>query len=269
MSAVIPSHETAAPAPDTTTIDTAPRAPWLFAFTITALVIVAISIIKWYQHTFSWTVGLDSFSADFDFYWMNLLYAQLILLFSVGTAGSIYLWFSRDRDILNLPATEELRRFYAMFTVLAAGSVVLAAALQLLTEADAAWHQVVVRDTDFTPTHIFLFYLGVPAGLVGLVMAWIWVHTRLPYFAHRVSIPLSLTILGFVSAAPVVAFNEWAHTFFYAEELFSAPVHWFFLLAGFGLFFLVGFVIQCMQRVGELANRLSLEELDKAISEQK
>jgi len=164
---------------------------------------------------------------------------------------------------MNLPARDELGRFYAMFSILVVAAVVLISALGLLTEADAAWHQVVIRDTDFTPTHIFLFYLGVPAGLGGLAMAWIWVHTRLPYFANRVSMPLSLAIIGFMCAGPVVAFNEWAHTFFYAEELFGAPVHWFFVLAGFFLVFLIGFVIQCLQRMHELSRVYSLEEVEK------
>lgn len=241
----------------------APRPPWRLAFGVTAIAIGVIALVKWYQHTFSWSVGLDSFSDEFQTYWMRIFYVQIIGLPMLGAIGALWLWMTRDRDILNLPARDELRRFYAMFSILVVAAIALISALGLLTEADAAWHQVVIRDTDFTPTHIFLFYLGIPAGLGGLVMAWIWVHTRLPYFANRVSMPLSLAIIGFMMAGPVVAFNEWAHTFFYAEELFGAPVHWFFVLAGFFLVFLIGFVIQCIQRMYELSRVYSLEEVEK------
>ena len=189
----------------------APRPPWILAFGVTAVAIALVALVKWYQHAFSWTVGLDSFSDEFQVYWMRIFYAQIIGLPLLGAIGAAWLWLTRDRDIQNLPARDELARFYAMFSILVVAAIALISALGLLTEADAAWHQVVVRDTDFTPTHIFLFYLGIPAGLGGLAMAWIWVHTRLPYFANRVSLPLSLAIIGFMMAGPVVAFNEWAH----------------------------------------------------------
>jgi len=149
----------------------APRPPWILAFGITAVAIVLVALVKWYQHAFSWTVGLDSFSDEFQVYWMRIFYAQIIGLPILGAIGAVWLWVTRDRNIQNLPARDELARFYAMFSILVVAAIALISALGLLTEADAAWHQVVVRDTDFTPTHIFLFYLGIPAGLGGLAMA--------------------------------------------------------------------------------------------------
>jgi len=241
------------------------KVPWGFASILAVIVFAFLFLVKWYQHKYSWSVGLDAWSPEFETYWMTVLYAQMTILPTVGVVGSAYLWFSRDRNIQQLPAREELRRYYTTFGILAVLSFVLIATLGLLTEADASWHQVVIRDTDFTPTHIFLFYLGIPGGFVGLSMSWIWIHTRLPYFANRVSIPLSLAFLGFLMAGPVVAFNEWGHTFFYAEELFSSPVHWFFVVAAGNLVFLTGFVVQCLQRMRELTGKMSLTELDKAM----
>jgi methane/ammonia monooxygenase subunit C len=245
--------------------EAAPRVPWIMSFSVMFVIVAILTLVKWYQHTYSWSVGLDAFAPEFQKHWMTILYTEIIVIPVLGAVGAAWLWFSRDRDINNLPATEELKRYYQMLGVLSASSLVIVATLGLLTEADAAWHQVVIRDTDFTPTHIFLFYLGLPAAFGGLIMAWLYVHTRFPYFANRVSLPLSLAILGFMMAAPVVAFNEWGHTFFYAEELFAAPVHWFFVLAGYFLICLTGFVLQCIQRIRQLTEKLSLDELEKAM----
>ena len=242
-----------------------PRVPWGFALGVGLAALLAMTLIKWYQHAYSWTVGLDAWAPEFQSYWMTIFYTEIILLPLLGAVAAAALWFTRDRDIHRLAPQQELRRYYSMFGILSGASIVVAAAAGLLVEADAAWHQVVIRDTDFTPTHILLFYLGIPALMVGLGIAWLWVHTRLPYFAGRISWPFSLACLGFVLAGPVVAFNEWAHTFFYAEELFGAPVHWFFVLAIFFLVFLGGFVLQCVQRMRELTQKVGLAELEQAV----
>ncbi|MDY6942071.1 MAG: methane monooxygenase/ammonia monooxygenase subunit C [Pseudomonadota bacterium] len=264
MSATIDIKDTAREV-DSAEVEAAPKVPWLWGAAVFGVVMAILTLVKWYQHTYSWTVGLDSFSPEFQTYWMSIFYAQITLIPLIGAIGAAWLWFSRDRDVQALPVRKELFRYYAMFGILAAAGVIVVATLGLLTEADAAWHQVVIRDTDFTPTHIFLFYLGLPAGFAGLILAWIWVHTRLPQFANRVSIPLSLSILGFMMALPVVAFNEWGHTFFYAEELFASPVHWFFVLAAFNLVFLGGFVVQCLQRMREITQKMSVEEMDRLV----
>ena len=243
-------------------LEEVPRVPWKPMLGVAGVITIALFLIKWYQHAYSWSAGLDAWSPEFQTFWMTIFYAEIIALPTLGAVWLAYLWFTRDRDIQNLPARQELSRYYAMFAFLSASALVITAAIGLLTEADAAWHQVVIRDTDFTPTHIFLFYLGVPAILVILSVAWMWVHTRLPYFANRISVPLSVAIIGFVMVGPVVAFNEWAHTFFYAEELFAAPVHWFFVLFGFSLVFVGGFVVQCVQRIAQLTHKLSLDEIE-------
>ena len=243
----------------------APKVPWLLAFAIGFAALFGNIAIKSYQHLYSWSVGLDSWSPEFQAYWMSIFYTQIIVIPVVGATAIAWLWFTRDRRIHELPARAELQRYYTMFGILTGVAITSSAVLGLLVEADAAWHQVVIRDTDFTPTHIFLFYTGIPAGMLGLILAWLWVHTRLPYFSGRVSVPFTLAVLGFFMVGPVVAFNEWAHTFFYAEELFGAPVHWFFVLAGFFLVFLGGFVLQCLQRMRDLTGRLRLEELEREV----
>ena len=242
-----------------------PTVPWITGFILMLVALGFVVGVKAYQHKFSWDYGLDSASPEFQVYWMRLFYIQILTIFPAGGLFGVYLWFSRDKNIQNLAPKVELGRFYAIFGVLTALSLVIVAAAGLLTEADAAWHQVVIRDTDFTPTHIFLFYLALPLGFVGLAIAWIWVHTRLPYFANRVSLPFSMLIGGFMMVLPVVAFNEWGHTFFYAEELFSSPVHWFFVLFGFAFIFVAGFVLQCMDRMRELTQVVSAEKMEQSM----
>lgn len=255
--AVVRTSSQAAPA--------APRVPWLMACVLALAALGGTAAIKGYQHSYAWAMGLDAWSPEFQTWWMSIFYTEIIVLPALAAVGVLALWFTRDRNIAQLPARIELGRFYAMFTVLTVGGIVMASIGGLLVEADAAWHQVVIRDTDFTPTHILLFYLGIPGAIFGLILGWMWVHTRLPYFSNRISLPLSMSIIGFGMAGPVVAFNEWGHTFFYAEELFAAPVHWGFVVAIFFLVFLGGFVLQCLTRIRQLTEKVKLSELEAAI----
>lgn len=258
-------RRTESPVTANQTAQAAPTVPWAMAGVLAVAALCGTALIKGYQHAYAWSMGLDAWAPEFQTWWMSIFYTEIILLPALGAVGVLALWFTRDRDIANLPPQIELRRFYTMFAVLTVGGVVMAAIGGLLVEADAAWHQVVIRDTDFTPTHILLFYLGIPGAIFGLILGWVWVHTRLPYFANRISLPLSMTIIGFGMAGPVVAFNEWGHTFFYAEELFAAPVHWGFVMAIFFLVFLGGFVLQCLARIRQLTERVELRELEMAV----
>ena len=229
----------------------APQMPWRFAILGTALVCAILSVYRWYQQTHSFNVGLDYFEEDFQIYWMRLFYVQMTLITLAGMIGVPLIWFTRPANP-TMTARQELRLYYLILGFAAVASVVVVAALGLFVEADAAWHQVTVRDTDFTPTHIALFYFVIPAGLVGGVLGFIWLHTRVPYFSHRVSMPLGIMVAGFILIMPNLGFNEWGHTFFYAEELFAAPIHWGFVFLGWALFAIGGFVTQLIIRIIEL-----------------
>jgi len=92
-----------------------------------------------------------------------------------------------------MPARDELGVYILIFSAMGMLALLVPSILGLWVEADAAWHQVTIRDTDFTPTHIQLFYGVLPAGAVALVVA---------------SAPLLII--------PNLGYNEWGHTFFYA-----------------------------------------------------
>jgi len=228
-----------------------PRMPWMAAFIGVALAALLFGVYRWYQQTYSFTVGLDYFEPEFKTYWMNLFYIQMTIITLIGVVGVPLLWFTRPANPVMTPR-RELLIYYAILAFAAVGSVILVAILGLYVEADAAWHQVTVRDTDFTPTHIGLFYFAIPLAAVGAILGFILLHTRVPYFTNRVSVPMALIVAAPVLIMPNLGFNEWGHTFFYAEELFAAPIHWGFVFLGWGLFAIGGLMIQILQRVREL-----------------
>lgn len=229
----------------------APQMPWRFAIIGTLLVCAVLSAYRWYQQNYSFTVGLDYFEEDFQTYWMSLFYIQMTLITLAGMIGVPLIWFTRPANP-TMTARQELRVYYLILGFAAVASVVVVGALGLFVEADAAWHQVTVRDTDFTPTHIGLFYFVIPAALVAGILGFIWLHTRVPYFVNRVSIPLGIMVSGFVLIMPNLGLNEWGHTFFYAEELFAAPIHWGFVVLGWALFAIGGWILQILNRIREL-----------------
>ena len=51
---------------------------------------------------------------------------------------------------------------------------------------------------------------------------------------------------------PNVGFNEWGHAFWFMEELFTAPLHWGFVVLGWSALALGGVVGQIVLRVNKL-----------------
>lgn len=229
-----------------------PRAPWAKLFGVLAFMAVLFGSYRIYQHATAFTVGLDYFSEDFQKYWMTLLYIQLPVLFGTMLAIVAWLWRTRDRHLDKLAPAEELRRYFVLLTQILVFAVVAYLTASPFTEADAAWHQVTVRDTDFTPTHIVLFYFGIPMFIGAGVVAFAYARTRLPQFANKLSLPFALVVAGPIMIMPNLGLNEWGHTFFYAEELFAAPIHWGFVLLGWATFAAGGLVVQILTRVVEL-----------------
>jgi len=241
--------------------DGTPKAPALLVFSCVAVVTIALILYRWYMEATAFTAGLDYFEPEFEIYWMSWLYAQGVLITLIGMIGAPAIWFTRPtiEEVNAISPSDELGWFMMAFTVLGIGSVVLVCILGVWVEADAAWHQVTIRDTDFTPTHIQLFYGLIPMLAVGVILITLWLHTRVPLFVGRFSIPLGLVACTPIMIMPNLGFNEWGHTFFYAEELFAAPVHYGFVVLGWGLFGITGFLIQCLDRVIILTKLVKVE----------
>lgn len=229
-----------------------PRAPWAkLALFLVAFIAVCIAY-RLYQQNTAFTVGLDYFSPEFQTYWMNLMYFELVALTVIGASIAGWLWRTRDRNVQTVAPGEELRRYLVLLSMVMGFGVILVFVGSNAAESDAAWHQVTVRDTDFTPTHIMLFYFGIPVFIIGVLTPFLYARTRLPQFARRFSLPFALLVAGPVMIMPNVGFNEWGHTFFYAEELFAAPIHYGFIFLGWSAFATGGLVVQLLTRIVEL-----------------
>lgn len=224
------------------------------SFSSTFLILLGIAAVfgasRWYLHTYAFTVGLDFFEPEFKEYWMPLLYGQLLFFMIGGPLFMAYLWFTRETG--SISPEVELRRYMSILTLLLAVGIAAGILMSLFAESDAAWHQIAIRDTDFTPTHIVLFYFFVPVMWWGMFCAFMWVHTRLPDFRDRISMPVAFMALAPMMFMPTLGYNEWGHTFFYAEELFAAPIHWGFVVMGWGFFGVAGFLVQMLGRMRKL-----------------
>ena len=198
-----------------------------------------------YQQLFAWDMGMDSFEPEFQTYWMNLLYGQWILEFVLAAVIWGYLLKTRDKDVFNITPQEELKRMFTLLAWLFCYVWIVYWAASFFAEQDASWHQVTVRDTDFTPSHIVLFY-----------GTFLYARTRLPQFAENISIPFLIAVVGPFMILPNVGLNEWGHTFWFMEELFTAPLHWGFVVLGWTALGLGGLLIQLVLRM------ITLTQLD-------
>lgn len=229
---------------------------WSLFLKVVLGIAAVYSVSRFYLHQYAYAVGLDYFEPEFAAYWMPVLYANV----AAGAAGLIgvcaYLWLTRDRAIEQLTPAVELQRYFRLIAWLTGYTFVVLLTGSIGGEADAAWHQVVIRDTDFTPTHIILFYLLVPALIIFGVGSFLYASTRLPEFRNRFLLSLCVAIGGPILIMPNVGFNEWGHTFFYAEELFAAPIHWGFAFLGLALLGLGGVVIHIVARTRQLVDKM-------------
>lgn len=209
-----------------------------------------------YQRVFGYSHGLDSMTEGFQRVWMGLWRFNVIGNTIFGIVSLAWIWTTRDRDLANLdPKTELKRHFYWMmwlavyvFGVYWAGSYTL--------EQDAAWHQVIIRDTSFTASHVVAFYGTFPMYIACGFSSMLYAMTRLPLYAKGISFPLVAAVVGPMLILPNVGFNEWGHAFWFVDELFSAPLHWGFVILGWcGLFGAAGGVAaQIVSRMSNLAD---------------
>jgi methane/ammonia monooxygenase subunit C len=217
------------------------------------LILAALAIaLRTYQQAYAWTTGLDATAPEFQTYWIHLLFA----IFAVEgiAAASLwgYVWFTRPKSLENIEPREELRRLGVFVSIICVYVFAVFWTASFFAEQDASWHQTVVRDTSFTPSHIALFYWSMPVYIIIGVTAYLYSRTRLPRFAARHSLPWLIAVAGPFMLLPVVGYNEFAHSYWVLEERFAAPVHWgftFFAWSGFGL---AGLLLQACDYAYEL-----------------
>jgi len=205
-----------------------------------------------YQQAFAWSAGMDSTNPLFDVYWMRLLYTELTVLAVAAAVVWSYLWLTRDRHLDDLQPRVELKRYFTMIAWILCYVFAVYFTASFFGEEDAIWHQVVVRDTSFTPSHIVLFYLTIPLYIILGVGSYLYAMTRLPQFARAISVPFVIGVTGPFLILPNLGFDEWGHAFWLMEELFIAPLHWGFVVLGWSALALGGLLMQVVPRMVEL-----------------
>ncbi|MEW5056284.1 MAG: methane monooxygenase/ammonia monooxygenase subunit C [Cycloclasticus sp.] len=215
---------------------------------------------RWYQQWAAWEYGLDATNPDFDTYWMSVFWAQIIIEPIIFVALVGYLWLTRDKHLSNLTPRIELERLMLWLSCLVVYGFAFYFAGSIFAEGDASWHQTVVRDTSFTPSHIFVFYLCMPVYIIVGFSLFTYAITRIPFFAEKISIPLILVVCGPFMLLPTVGYNEWGHAFWLMEEYFTVPLHWGFVFFGWSIIALGGLLLQVMGYLVELLGKVTDEQ---------
>jgi len=222
-------------------------------------IVVIMAGYRIYQQIFAWSAGLDSTDPAFETYWMGLLKGELVLLVLSWAGLWSWLWITRDRNLQALKPREEMRRYFNLVLYIMVYAFCVYFTGSFFAEMDASWHQTVVRDTAFTPSHVILFYGTIPLYILFGVGGFLYAMTRLPRFAERISIPHALAVAGPFLILPNLGYNEWGHAFWMMEEFFSAPLHWGFVVLGWSVLALGGLLLQIARHVFETMGRLEQE----------
>lgn len=246
--------------------------PWgPLLYMLGALSVVAIFWRMW-QQKFAWNWGLDSTTPEFKKYWMNFFYVNTTSIMVVG-AGLFY-WAikacktctaQREEFGRILPRHEE-HHIWILWTLLCVYCFSLFLTLPVFGEQDGSWHQVTMRDTAFTPSHIPLFYGIFPVFVVLSIVTFGYAMKHLPVvYARKRGFPLAwgLLLAGATTLMGWVGVNEWLHSFVSIEERFGDPLHWGFITQGLlnGAIFAIWF--QTIARVIQL--RMEEKELHAAL----
>ena len=215
-------------------------------------------IVFWllYQRAFGYSHGLDSMTPEFDSVWMGLWRFNILANATFFAVAIGWIWMTRDRNLADLDPKLELKRYFYWMGWLACYMLGVYFAGSLTLEQDAAWHQVIIRDTSFTASHIVAFYGTFPLYITCAVASYLYAQTRLPLYARATSFPLVAAVVGPMFILPNVGLNEWGHAFWFVDEMFAAPLHWGFVSLGWcGLFGAAGGVAaQTVSRMSNLAD---------------
>jgi len=230
-------------------------------------VLLAIYVgLRLYQQAFAFQYGLDSTTPDFQTYWVTLVKVEVPLIFGIGIVVWTYLWVTRDKNLDKIDAETELRRYFSLVAWFLIYTFSFLWIASFFGEGDATWHQTVIRDTVFTPSHIVVFYACIPLYIVFGVGSLLYATTRVPKFAKGYSVPLITAVLGPALILPNLGYNEWGHAFWLTEEIFSHPLHWGFPVLGWTGLALGGVLLQATSRMAELFKEIGAADRLKEIA---
>ena len=198
-----------------------------------AIAPVAALAIGWrtYQQVFAFEYGLDAHNANFDKYWLSLALTNMTVLPALAGVWYVWMWVSGQKLPKQISREDEGRRIWNLWLIILSFTVAVFVGGSYCAEQDASWHQIVTRDSAFTPSHDVLFYGSFPLMIYLATGSYIYARTRLPhlYGGKLMAVSFALIIGGSVLLLFQVAMNEFGHSFFQAEEPF---VLFAYLLAG-------------------------------------
>jgi len=213
--------------------------------------------VRWYEGAYGFA-GLDTYSLQYRLYWLNMLYAQSIILLGVFVGLIFYLWKTRDRNLEALTPREEVRRLFHLLTWLFCYAYAIYWGLSFFTEQSGTWNQTMIRDSDFTPLNIIRFYLSYPIFVISGMGAFIYARTRLPVFAKGYSLPFLLATAGPLMLIPTVGLSEWGRSF-WIEESLTGPMNYGYVFFGWFVLAIMGVVSQILKRYQELCGEAAKE----------
>jgi methane/ammonia monooxygenase subunit C len=207
------------------------RAPWELLLALAPVTGLALFWRAW-QQAYAFDKGLDATEPGFASYWLSLFIVNVAVLPLAVAVWYVWIYVSGRRLPAVVTPAEELRRIWILWLHTVAVAIAAYWGGSYFAEQDAAWHQVTMRDTAFTPSHVALFYGAFPLILYAATGAYLYARTRLPdmWGGGRFPLPFLLVIGGALLLLFQVAFNEFGHSFWEAEEIFSAPLHWPFVV---------------------------------------
>lgn len=220
-----------------------------------------------YQGLYGFEYGLDSMSEDFQTYWMTLVKGMLIVFFSFNVCLWTYLWVTREKDMANVSPNTALKRYINLVLWILSYTFIIYWVTSFFAYADGAWHQTVLRDTSFTPSHNILFYGGIPLYLTFGVGGFVYAMTRLPSFGRGISVAYTFAVLGPALILPNLGLNEWGHAYWMTEEIFSHPLHWGFVILGWNALAIGGVLMQIVMGMSDCYKKLNTKFKDNSNSE--
>src|SRR6185437_5568516 len=133
-------------------------------------------IIFWllYQRVHGYSHGLDSMTPEFESVWVGLWRFNILANASFFAVAIGWIWMTRDRNLADLNPKLELKRYFYWMGWLACYMLGVYFAGSLTLEQDAAWHQVIIRDTSFTASHIVAFYGTFPLYITCAVASYLY-----------------------------------------------------------------------------------------------
>nr|ADW80612.1 particulate butane monooxygenase subunit C [Nocardioides sp. CF8] len=190
---------------------------------------------RWYQQAFAFTKGLDRTLPEFNQFWGTMFLVNMTVLPLLAGAWYVYLWSSSRKLAPPANGAEEAGRIWRLWLLVAGFTAAVYWGGSYFAEQDASWHQVTMRDSAFTPSHAILFYGVFPLMIYMATGTYLYARTRLPHLYGGKAIPVSFALMIGGSSLLVfqVAMNEFGHSFWEAEELFSASLHWPFVIFGY------------------------------------